>query len=69
MNGIVTEAIYPAVSRDCDGMPIRIFYFDGTQSDLERDIGIFLELAQTYQQRKKKSRSYPAYFGPGTAPD
>ena len=45
MNGIVTEAIYPAVSRDLDGMPIRTFYFDDTQSDMDRDIGIFLELA------------------------
>ena len=64
MNGIVTEAIYPAVSRDaCDGMPIRTFYFDGTQSDLERDIGIFLELARTYQRRKRRERVYPASFG------
>jgi predicted nucleotide-binding protein (sugar kinase/HSP70/actin superfamily) len=62
MNGIVTEAVYPTVSRDCDGIPMRIFYFDGTQSDLERDIGIFLELARTYQRRKKKPRRFPAYF-------
>jgi len=32
MNGIVSEAIYPKISRDHDGIPIRIFYFDGTQS-------------------------------------
>ena len=38
MNGIVTEAVYPVVSRDHDGMPMRIFYFDGTQSDLDRDL-------------------------------
>jgi predicted nucleotide-binding protein (sugar kinase/HSP70/actin superfamily) len=63
MNGIVTEAIYPAVSRDLDGMPIRTFYFDGTQSDMERDIGIFLELARTYQRRKKPTRRYPPSFG------
>jgi predicted nucleotide-binding protein (sugar kinase/HSP70/actin superfamily) len=63
MNGIVTEAIYPSVSRRLDDMPIRVFYFDGTQSDLERDIGIFLELARTYQRRKKVSRRYPPYFG------
>jgi len=44
-------------------MPIRVFYFDGTQGDLERDVGIFIELARTYQRRKKKSRRYPAYFG------
>ena len=64
MNGIVTEAIYPAVSRDHDGLPIRTFYFDGTQSDMERDIGIFLELARTYQRRKKPARRFPAVFEP-----
>jgi len=52
MNGIVSEAIYPKISRDHDGIPIRIFYFDGTQSHLERDLGIFLELARTYGKRK-----------------
>ncbi len=62
MNGIVTEAIYPVVQRALDGMPIRIFYFDGTQSDLERDVGIFLELAHTYQRRKTAVRRYPSYF-------
>jgi predicted nucleotide-binding protein (sugar kinase/HSP70/actin superfamily) len=65
MNGIVTEAVYPVVQRDLDGLPIRTFYFDGTQSDLERDIGIFLELARTYQQRKKKPRRFPACFNAG----
>jgi predicted nucleotide-binding protein (sugar kinase/HSP70/actin superfamily) len=52
MNGIVSEAIYPKISRDHDDIPIRIFYFDGTQSHLERDLGIFLELAKTYRKRK-----------------
>jgi predicted nucleotide-binding protein (sugar kinase/HSP70/actin superfamily) len=64
MNGIVTEAVYPVMQRDLDGIPIRTFYFDGTQSDLERDVGIFLELARTYQQRKKRVRRYPAAFTP-----
>jgi predicted nucleotide-binding protein (sugar kinase/HSP70/actin superfamily) len=62
MNGIVTEAVYPAVSRDHDDLPMRIFYFDGTQGDLERDVGIFLELARTYQRRKKQRRVYPDSF-------
>jgi predicted nucleotide-binding protein (sugar kinase/HSP70/actin superfamily) len=53
MNGIVTEAIYPKVSRDHDDFPIRVFYFDGTQGDLDRDVGIFLELAKTYKRRKR----------------
>jgi predicted nucleotide-binding protein (sugar kinase/HSP70/actin superfamily) len=63
MNGIVTEAVYPSLARDLDDLPIRVFYFDGTQGDLERDIGIFLELARTYQRRKRKTRRYPALFG------
>ena len=63
MNGIVTEAVYPSLSHDLDDMPIRVFYFDGTQGDLERDVGIFIELARTYQRRKTKTRRYPAYFG------
>jgi predicted nucleotide-binding protein (sugar kinase/HSP70/actin superfamily) len=62
MNGIVTEAIYPSVQKDVENMPIRTFYFDGTQGDLERDVGIFLELAGTYRRRKKKVRRYPACF-------
>jgi len=62
MNGIVTEAVYPSLSHDLDDMPIRVFYFDGTQGDLERDVGIFIELARTYQRRKQKVRRYPAYF-------
>jgi predicted nucleotide-binding protein (sugar kinase/HSP70/actin superfamily) len=52
MNGIVSEAIYPLVSKHCQGIPVRNFYFDGTQGDLERDIGIFLELCRNYQRRK-----------------
>jgi predicted nucleotide-binding protein (sugar kinase/HSP70/actin superfamily) len=56
MNGIVCEAIYPRVSRDLGGIPIRNFYFDGTQSDLDRDLGVYLELARSYQRRKKSGR-------------
>lgn len=63
MNGIVTEAVYPSLAKDLDDLPIRVFYFDGTQGDLERDVGIFIELARTYQRRKKKVRRYPASFG------
>jgi hypothetical protein len=50
------------VQNDLDGLPIRTFYFDGTQGDLERDVGIFLELAHTYRRRKQRQRRYPAYF-------
>jgi len=62
MNGIVCEAIYPRVSRDNADIPIRNFYFDGTQSDLDRDIGIYLELARTYSARKPHARVFPSYF-------
>jgi hypothetical protein len=43
MNGIVCEAIYPRVSRDNADISIRNLCFDGTQSDLDRDIGIYGE--------------------------
>ncbi|MEK7407484.1 MAG: hypothetical protein AAB225_20595, partial [Acidobacteriota bacterium] len=59
MNGVVCEAIYPRLSRDLGGIPIRNFYFDGTQSDLDSDLGVFLELARTYQRRKKSARPWP----------
>jgi predicted nucleotide-binding protein (sugar kinase/HSP70/actin superfamily) len=62
MNGIVSEAVYPRISEDHDNMPIRSFYFDGTESDYDRDVEIFLELASTYKRRKKKVRSYPTHF-------
>lgn len=61
MNGIVSEAIYPRLSRDLGGIPIRVFYFDGTQSDLDQDLGVYMELAHTYQRRKKYQRRYPKY--------
>ena len=62
MNGIVTEAIYPKLSKAYGGIPIRNFYFDGTQSDLDRDLGIYLELARSYREKKTYQRRYPAYF-------
>ena len=52
MNGIVCEAIYPRVSRDMGGIPIRNFYFDGTQSDLDRDLGVYMELARSHARRQ-----------------
>jgi predicted nucleotide-binding protein (sugar kinase/HSP70/actin superfamily) len=62
MNGIVSEAIYPKLSKDFGGIPIRNFYFDGTQSDLDRDLGIYMELARSYREKKPYKRHYPAYF-------
>jgi predicted nucleotide-binding protein (sugar kinase/HSP70/actin superfamily) len=57
MNGIISEAVYPAVSRDHDDIPIRIFYFDGTSTNLENDLEIFMELARNYNRRKKVERA------------
>ena len=62
MNGIVSEAVYPKISKDFGGIPIRNFYFDGTQSDLDRDLGIYMELARSYREKKQWARRYPAYF-------
>jgi predicted nucleotide-binding protein (sugar kinase/HSP70/actin superfamily) len=62
MNGIICEAVYPPISTACDGMPIRVVYFDGTQTNLDRDLEIFLDLARAYQRRKQRPRVYPDYF-------
>jgi len=51
MNGIISEAIYPRLSRDLGGFPIKNFYFDGKPTALDRDIEIFLELARGYRSR------------------
>ncbi len=67
MNGIVSEAIYPKLSRDFGGIPIRNFYFDGTQSDLDRDIGIYMEMARSYREKKRFVRRYPYYFSSSAA--
>jgi predicted nucleotide-binding protein (sugar kinase/HSP70/actin superfamily) len=52
MNGIVCQAIYPRVSDEHNGIPIRIFFFDHVQKDLDQDIAIFMDLVRTYQSRK-----------------
>jgi predicted nucleotide-binding protein (sugar kinase/HSP70/actin superfamily) len=69
MNGIVSEAIYPKLSKDYGGIPIRNFYFDGTQADLQRDLGIYLELARSYREKKPYARRYPARFEQAVAAD
>ena len=65
MNGIVSEAIYPKLSQDYGGIPIRNFYFDSTQSDLDRDLEIHLELTHSYRQKKRYQRHYPSHFPTG----
>jgi predicted nucleotide-binding protein (sugar kinase/HSP70/actin superfamily) len=52
MNGIVSEAIYPRLSRNHGGIPIRNLYFDGTHTDLEAEVGAFVEVAREYRRRK-----------------
>lgn len=69
MNGIVSEAIYPKLSKDYGGIPIRNFYFDGTQAELQRDLGIYLELARSYRAKKRYPRRYPARFVQAVAAD
>jgi predicted nucleotide-binding protein (sugar kinase/HSP70/actin superfamily) len=67
MNGIVSEAIYPKLSKDHGSIPIRNFYFDGSQSDLDRDLGIYLELARSYREKKPYVRKYPPRFAQASA--
>lgn len=62
MNGIICEAVYPAVSKAHDNLPIRICYFDGVNTNIDRDLEIFLDLARAYQGRKTKERTYPRTF-------
>ena len=65
MNGIVSEAIYPRLSRDLGGIPIRNFYFEGTKTDVEGNLAIFLELVRSYRERKKYTRHYPNWSAEG----
>ncbi len=53
MNGIVCVKRFTRESAAIwAGMPIRNFYFDGTQADLRfRDLGVYMELARSYKKR------------------
>jgi len=62
MNGIVSEAVYPSFSKDHNNIPCRVFYYDGVNIDLDRDIGIFMELVKGYMNRKKVERRYNSFF-------
>lgn len=62
MNGIVSEALYPRISREHAGIPIKSFYCDGKEKDITGDLEVFLELARAYQRRKPHARRYPACF-------
>lgn len=52
MNGIVSETVYPVISRDHDQIPIRVLYVDGVPTDLENHLQIFMELAKSYQKQR-----------------
>lgn len=56
MNGIVSEAVYPRLSRDCDGLPVRVIYYDGTHADRRYELDIFMDLVREYSERKKTVR-------------
>ncbi len=62
MNGIVSEAVYPRLSRDCDGLPVRVIYYDGTHADRRYELDIFMDLVREYSARKKTVR----VLAPGT---
>jgi predicted nucleotide-binding protein (sugar kinase/HSP70/actin superfamily) len=62
MNGIVSEALYPRLSQDHAGLPVKSVYVDGTGRDLTSELEIFLELARTYQANKPHARVYPPTF-------
>ncbi len=51
MNGIVSEVIYPRLSRDHNNITIKIFYFDGVPIDLELDLEIFMEQVRSYKKK------------------
>ncbi len=63
MNGIVSEAVYPRLSGDCDGLPVRVLYFDGTRVDRRYELEIFMELVREYSSRKRMRRILPGGFG------
>jgi len=58
MNGIITEAVYPKLSKDLGGFPIRVFYFDGNIADLESDLEIFMELARNFAEQKNPAKVF-----------
>jgi hypothetical protein len=60
----VCQAVYPRVSRDLRGLPIRTLYFDGTPLDLERELDLYLDLARTYRRRTGATRPPAAPLSP-----
>ncbi len=46
MNGMVSEAIYPKLSRDHGNLPIRTLYFDGSRAADEQELVLFKVLSR-----------------------
>jgi predicted nucleotide-binding protein (sugar kinase/HSP70/actin superfamily) len=63
MNGIVSEAVYPRLSRDCNGLPVRVLYYDGTRADRRYELDIFMDLVREYSARKREVRVFPPGMG------
>jgi hypothetical protein len=63
MHGGIGEEIYHDVSEDHDRIPVRSFTCEETRSNVDDNVGIFMNLALTYMRRKKKARTYPPCFG------
>ncbi len=51
MNGIVSQAIYPRISDEHNGFPVRVFFFDQSQKDLDEEVSIFMDLVRAYRAR------------------
>jgi len=66
MNGIVSESVYPRLSRDHGGMPVRVLYYDGTRTDRLYEIEIFMDLVREYSSKKKRARVFAPASGAGT---
>ncbi len=64
MNGITCEAVYPRVSAEHDNIPIKNFYFDGTQKDLDTAVGIFWSWPAPTAAASSRSAA-SAYFPAG----
>lgn len=63
MNGIISEAVYPLITKDYNDFPIKSVYVDGSASKaVERDLPIFMELVKGYSNKKKIARKLPWYF-------
>jgi predicted nucleotide-binding protein (sugar kinase/HSP70/actin superfamily) len=62
MHGGLGEDMYQNVSDDHDGIPIRSFTCDETQSDVDDNVGIFMKLAETYMRRKMVKRERVSHF-------